>query len=84
MTQVYSCQKENMKIETGYLIYDLLIQWLRIHLQCRGQTCLRTWIRIANPMATLCCAEHVHIVQTQTEIHSKGILVRTPVRLPQC
>ena len=38
------------------------------HLYCRTWIQILTRIRISNPMATLYCAEHVHIAQIWTRI----------------
>ena len=48
----------------------------QLHYQTRIQ--VRTRIRIPNPMATLYCAEHVHIAQTRDPLflHRTGIRVR--------
>ena len=40
------------------------------HLHCQRRTPVQTRIWIPNPLATLHCAEHVNIAQTQTQIPS--------------
>ena len=45
------------------------------YLHCQSHTWVQTRIRIANPVAALYYAEHVHIVQTQI-----GILVPISVQ----
>ena len=52
------------------------IWFVMAHLHCRRQTRIRTLIRIPNLVATLYCAEHVHIVQTQTRIPTPYFCMR--------